>query len=231
MKTLPIDTAAAWAGTLSTIQDGDPASEASMDLVVDSIGDRLGYLKTNVDGAFLLSSASLRTVSGAGQVVFATSLGVAFDAPATFNGAGSAITLPAGKLLSIDNAARLTCAAGSIASFQGGFGASYETLGDVDSTLGLAYESRVPVLTGNRSYALYAQSTYSALGAPLRKRVSKASTSAHSVTITSPASGTLAVISGGNHQGWVDLVASPSVDGEWRVSAWGGEVSFVGPLV
>ena len=41
-KALSIDTSAAWAGTITTIQDGDPASEATMDVVMDSIGDRLG---------------------------------------------------------------------------------------------------------------------------------------------------------------------------------------------
>lgn len=231
MKTLAIDTAAAWVGTLSTIQDGDPASEASMDLVVDSIGDRLGYLKSKADGAFPLASASLRTVSGAGQVVFATTLGVDFSSPATFSGTGSALLISSSRVMSLDTGARLNLAAGAIASFGGGLGATYETMGDANATLGLAYESRIPVITAARTYTLPAQSSFTALGVSLRKRVTKVSTSAFICTISSPVSGTLATIDGGNHQGWVEFVASPATDGEWRVSAWGGNVNFIGTLV
>lgn len=65
MKTLPIDTGAAWAGTVSTFVDGDVFRETNIDTCVDSIADRLGYLKTTVDGKASVGSNNVWTGTNA----------------------------------------------------------------------------------------------------------------------------------------------------------------------
>lgn len=147
MKTTTIDTAAAWAGTIATIQDGDPASEANMDLVSDSIGDRLGYLKTKADGAAYLAAAT-QTFTGA----------------AVWSGAATVTIDPDGANDIVADDVRFNSTATSslvlqAASNGGLYGAIWIdviTLTDANQSLSeLAdLEYRVPQLTANREYTL-----------------------------------------------------------------------------
>ncbi len=50
MKNVTINTAAAWAGTFRSYQDGDIFRESNIDLSAGDLADRLGYLKATVDG-------------------------------------------------------------------------------------------------------------------------------------------------------------------------------------
>src|SRR3972149_6424632 len=49
MKAYTIDLGAAWAATIETFQDGNVFRETNIDLMADSIADRLGYLKAQSD--------------------------------------------------------------------------------------------------------------------------------------------------------------------------------------
>lgn len=55
MKLITINLAASWAGTIETFQDGDYLRELNFDSIFNKVGDRLGWLKTAVDGKATLS--------------------------------------------------------------------------------------------------------------------------------------------------------------------------------
>lgn len=226
-KALTIDTAAAWAGTITTIQDGDPASEATMDVVMDSIGDRLGYLKTREANSFPLSSGTTRTVSGVGTVDFSSpvnlnALTTVYGASGLLVNTGSNISISAGALLAHAGLLNLT----------GSMAASYALLPDANATITMVFESRVPVLTGNRTYTLPSVAALPfGVGPRYRIRVTKADNANHQALIVEPvALGLLAGLGATNpYQGWVEFVTNAL--GEWRVSAWGGSASAITPAV
>ena len=60
-KSLTIDTAAVWAATITVPTDGDTFQETQTDVYFESVGDRLGYLKTQADGAPSLSGTNTWT--------------------------------------------------------------------------------------------------------------------------------------------------------------------------
>ena len=226
-KALTIDTAAAWAGTITTIQDGDPASEATMDLVMDSVADRLGYLKTREANAFPLASATTRTVSGLGTTDFSSAVNL--NALTSINGAlglvvntGSSVSISSGALLAHAGLLNLT----------GSMAASYALLPDANATITMVFESRVPVITANRTYTLPSVAALPfGAGPRYRIRITKADNANHQALIVEPvALGLLAALGSTNpYQGWVEFVANAL--GEWRVSAWGGSASAITPAV
>lgn len=79
-KTLAINPAATWATTVTTIQNGDPATEATMDAVMASVADRLGAVHTlanaaihTTDNETMQSGSSITFASGAGLLANAGS--------------------------------------------------------------------------------------------------------------------------------------------------------------
>lgn len=210
-KPLTIDTAAAWAGTITTIQDGDPASEATMDVVMDSVGDRLGYLKATADNSLLLASNAAQTLSGTGTLTIAKSLTVSGSTTLTSN-----LTLNAAA--SITSGWDLNVLSGASIFVQGKLRLDIEILANANVQMGQTYESRVPIVTSPRTYTTPVGSNGQ------KKRVARVdNTSNHAITISTGVI-TLGVIAA-NSQGWLDLVCIGNND--WFVSAWGGSVSSI----
>lgn len=215
MKTTTIDTAAAWAGTIATIQDGDPASEANMDLVSDSIGDRLGYLKTKADGAAYLAAAA-QTFTG--SAVWDAANVITIDPDGTY---GLELSSGADALFSGNVEAVGTVALQGAVSITstGTLLRDIQTLADASAAMSGTYEHRVPQLTANRSYTLPGGG-----GSTL-------------AVISASAAGWVELVRG---DGWhLRVVRSRTADAftvtilgtvgsgaaQWRVSAWGGTVT------
>lgn len=221
-KLLTIDTAAPWAGTVTTITNGDPASEATIDAVMDSIADRLGYLKTRAEDSLRLVSGSAQALTGAGSIDFSRPLNL--NALVAINGAlgmvvnsGSGASFAAGALLAVDGLLNLT----------GALAAEYQVLPDANASLSMAYfEHRVPALTAARIYTLpnVASLPFGA-GPRYRLRVSKLDISTnHQANIIDPIGVNMITLGAGpDRRGWAEFVTSAT--GEWRVSAWGGDTS------
>lgn len=89
MKTLPIDTAAAWAATVSTFVDGDVFRESNIDLCVDSIADRIGYLKTTVDGKASVGANNAWTGTNAWAAASDFNAAVSFSADLSLDKTGA----------------------------------------------------------------------------------------------------------------------------------------------
>lgn len=214
MKTATIDTAALWAGTISTWQDGDIFRETNTDTVTDSIADRLGYLKTKADAAGYIAAANTWTgentfttvasvtdfvVGGDGDMTVAAA--ATFNSTATFNSEVSA----ANVLLT------------------GVVGPSYETLADSAASLSNVLVHRVPTLTANRVYTLPAGSDYQ-LALIVRNRTADAFTA----TLQTSTPTTLGVISASS-AGWILVQKKPA--SVWVVVAWGGTVTSLDTTV
>jgi len=218
MKTLPIDTAAAWAGTLSTIQDGDPASEATMDVVVDAIGDRLGYLKTRADGNLALTSNATQTLGGTGNIALGSSKAIVAGSPTTVSisqtgiaiSQGAEVDLDALGVLNVNSAGTLRLLAGSKMLLDS------QILPDADATVSLCPVSRVPSLTGNRTYTLPAASVGEVI------RIVRTVITNHSVTING--AGAIATIAT-NSQGWIEFINAGAGTSDWKALQWGGSVT------
>ena len=215
MKTTTIDTAAAWAGTIATIQDGDPASEANMDLVSDSIGDRLGYLKTKADGAAYLAAAT-QTFTGA--AVWDAANAVTIDPDGTY---GLELSSGADALFNgnVEVAGTAAFQGALSVTTTGTFLRDVQTLADANSSISATYESRVPQITANRSYTL------------------PGGGSSTLAVISASAAGWVELVRG---DGWhLRVVRTRTADAftvtilgtvgsggaQWRVSAWGGTVT------
>lgn len=229
-KPLTIDTAATWTGSLTTIQDGDPASEATMDVVVDSIGDHLGYLKTRAENSIpaSLPVAVPYTLSGvSGSRVDVT---VPFRFYSGVDVYSAALTVQSGAQVLFSGSSSLITSTGSKTTIHGAFGADFEILSDANGTLGWAFESRVPTLTAARTYTLPDPASISFAAGYARKRVVKVNSSAFGVNINDPVAGLIGTIDLGDHKGWIDFVFGPS-NNTWRVSAWGGNVSFFSTML
>lgn len=230
-KPLTIDTAATWTGSLTTIQDGDPASEATMDIVVDSIGDHLGYLKTRAENSIpaSLSVGVPYTVSGVAGAILDFTVPIRWYSGLTlYNSAG--LSVQSGSQISFSGSSSLITGAGSKTTIHGAFGADFEILSDADETLGWAFESRVPTLTAARTYTLPDPASISFGAGYARKRVVKVNSSAFATNINDPVAGLIGQIDGGDHKGWIDFVFGPS-NNTWRVSAWGGNISFFSTML
>lgn len=218
MKTLPIDTAAAWAGTLSTIQDGDPASEATMDVVVDAIGDRLGYLKTAGDGKLALASNVSQTLSGTGDITLGTSKVILAGSPTSVSIAGSGITTSNGAIINIDGGGQVRVNNGGILQLVAGSRMILESqiLPDADATITMYPVSRVPAITSNRTYTL------PAAGVGEVVRIVRTVITNHSVSINGAA--LIATISS-NSQGWIEFINAGAGTSDWKALQWGGSVT------
>jgi hypothetical protein len=200
MKTITIDTAAAWVTTIRAIQDGEALSEANIsDIMADDVADRLGYLKTAVDGKATLSGSNNWT-------------GVN-----TFTRAGG------GYLVAVNVIGELTLGdgAGSTSDYKSGLLHREFVLPDANgSHFPIAETFIVPAITGNRTY------TFNSPGANYGRRirvVRRRTADAYTVTL---AGGTTQAVISASAAGWVDLEQSSGAS-DWRVVGWGGTVTSI----
>lgn len=207
MKTITINTAAAWVGTLSSWQDGDVFRETNTDTVYTAIANRLGYLKTTVDGKASVSSGN----TWAGSQIIAPTAS-AWPSP------------PFGLSVyrSIRFANNETATAEAAVA-----GIEWRTVrlnGGADETKSPSAEIfLVPTTTGNRIYRFNAPSG----GMHFRFRVVRPRTAdAHTVTIQNSAgSKTYAVISASS-RGTVELTYDSTL-GDYIVTAVDGTVTSI----
>lgn len=221
MKNLTIDTAAAWAGTLTTIQDGDAASEATMDQVVDTIGDRLGALKTAADGKLSIASNTDQTLSGTGGIVLSSGKEIIAGSSSILTLSSSGLSIGQFATNNVNALGQLRINSnGSFQLYPGSrFEISSQILPDADANVGSYPVSRVPALTSNRTYSLPLANPGEVI------RIVRTITTNHSVTFTSGGVGTVAVIAA-NSQGWVEFINASS-GADWRVLQWGGTVTSI----
>lgn len=213
MKTITIDTAAAWVTTIRAIQDGEALSEANIsDIMADDVADRLGYLKTAVDAKPDLADANTWTngnefftdygnlvVSGSGELECQTS--ATFAASVAFNGETTVYdTLAVAGAFVLDD----------------------QTLADANSTIAATgFHKRVPTLTANRTYTLPAAA---ALVDGHTIRITRMRTAdAYSVTVQDPTGPTTLGVISASAAGWIEVIKRSG--NVWRVSAWGGTVT------
>lgn len=223
MKNLTIDTAAAWAGTLTTIQDGDAASEATMDQVVDTIGDRLGALKTAADGKLSLASNTDQTLSGTGDIVLSSGKEIIAGSSSILTLSSNGLSIGQSAINNVNALGQLRINyLGELKLFDGSnFTLQSQVLPDADGTISYSPVSRVPTLTSNRTYTLTFIAVFGSV-----VRIVRTVTSNHSVTINGGASGTIAVIPA-NSQGWVECINAGGGTADWRVLEWGGTVTSI----
>ncbi len=198
MKSLTINTGAAWVATLETYQDGDVFRESNIDLQAASVANHLGYLKTAVDGKASLSGPTFNTdsadftVEGAGDAIFDSALianaGVALNNDVTVN---------------------------APAAFLAGVSLSVVTVADAAATIDAAVtQNRVPVITAARIYTLPA--TTGLVDGHL-VLVTRPGTAAFTVTVNDPTGPTTMGVIPDSQAGWILCVKRST---SWRVAAW-----------
>ncbi len=198
MKDVAIDTGAAWVATYKTWQDGDVFRESNTDVIWDALGDRLGYLKTQVDLRATLAGTNTWTAAN----TFQSDVTVEGDLNTTsaINGAGGTFT-------DIMNFSAISLAP--------------TTLTDVDTTIsGTFYEFRVPAITGNRIYTL--PSTTGLVDGHRIQIVRMRTADAFTVTLKDPTGPTTLGIISASLQGFIEATKKGS---SWVVSQWGGTVT------
>lgn len=209
-KTLTIDTAAAWAASITAPQDGDVNSEAGLwDAVMDSIGDRLGYLKATVDNSLRLSGP-LQAVSG--TVEFENS--VSFGSDVFLNGTVEIQNLGGSFTVDCDASFNGQLSFGTTA----GAGPRYRTVSiSATSTISDGYDFvNVGAIAANITLTI-------PTGEDGQKiRISRKRTGdAFTVTLNRPDAHTMGVISASS-AGWLEVCRQGS---EWLLVGWGGTVT------
>lgn len=150
MKSVTINLAAAWAAAVQSFVDGDVFRESNIDLQIGAIADRLGYLKTQVDGK--ASTAGNNTFTGNNE--FDTTAG-------TFEVSGSGDAVFTAGLLDANCPvrARFTATVDGLLSLGTTLALNSHVLPDASGTLPATYVCyRVPALTANRAYGTPAAS-------------------------------------------------------------------------
>lgn len=143
MKNLTINLLAAWAATFRTFQDGDAFRESNIDLMSGDLGDRIGFLKTALDGKGDLEASNTWTENQ----IFEGSLTI--DGDATVAGA-----VGTGNL-TVDGDEGVNGALSYGDSAQHGVVLRYETGADAAATYNASSDHiRVPTLTGNRIWTI-----------------------------------------------------------------------------
>jgi hypothetical protein len=200
MKNITIDTAAAWGAAIRAVQDGDTLSEANLsDICQDDVADRLGYLKTTVDGKASLAGTN------------------SWTAPNTFTRAAS------GYLVAVNVIGEISLGdgGGSTDDYKSGILHREYVLPDANgSHFPIAETFIVPAITGNRTY------TFNTPGANYGRRirvVRRRTADAYTVTL---AGGTTQAVISASAAGWVDLEQSNGAS-DWRVVGWGGTVTSI----
>ncbi len=209
MKTATIDTAALWAGTISTFQDGDIFRETNIDTMIDSIGDRLGYLKAKADAAAYVAADNtftgnntFTTASGGDDLTVGGDGELIVNVGATMNGAMAIASAAFTGRIEID------------AEFNPGS----NVLADAAATCSAVLFQRVPTLTANRVYTLPAGSDGDLAV------LTRSGTEAFTATLQDPTgSTTVGVISSGA-SGWI---AAQKRGSNWVAVMWGGTVASI----
>lgn len=218
MKNLTISLLAAWGASIRSFVDGDLFRESTLDLLWGDLADRLGYLKTAVDGKPSLASNNTWT----GDNTFDTGTGpysnfiVTGDNGATFN-----TPLVCNSSFNSANNASMQGETGfsGYTHIDGTLALSSENLGDANANVGQVVIHRVPQLTANRAYTL------PALGAGYHDKdihviVRMRTADAFTVTVQDATPTTLGVISA-SAAGWIAV----QYNSGWKVIAWGGTVT------
>jgi hypothetical protein len=205
MKSVTINLAAAWSAAIQTFVDGDVFRESNIDLNAGAIADRLGYLKTTVDGKASIAGANTFTgnnefdtdagtweVSGGGDAVFTCSL---LDANCNLRARSSAVVDGSLELLTtlVLNSHVLPDASGTL------------PVGNI------CY--RVPALTANRAYGTPAASPDGKLLIFTRPRTADSFTAGLTGIGTVPVSEAgfiVAIVRGG---AWVPVLWSSNITG------------------
>jgi hypothetical protein len=210
MKTLVINLAAVWAATISTFQDGDVFRESNIDTSMGTIADRLGALKTLVDGKAGLATANtwtnnneFNTDSGTFQV---TGSGDAeFSTPVFAN-----------ATLSVFGVATFS----DEALIEGGVALGIQALANANETIdATAFHARVPsTINAARTYTLPATT---GLADGHSVNVERVDTTANIVTIQDPTGPTTVGQLSGGAAGWIEFIKRGSA---WRVGRFGGAV-------
>lgn len=227
MKTITINTGAAWGASVSSWQDGDIFRETNADTVSTSFADRLGYLKAQSDASGKL--AADQTWAGSnefdtGTGVGAKTISVTGDGDfALENGGGLRVATGTEgvRASSSEFVVKPLCEAifeGPIRLDGNSFSASQETLADANASLTGVLIHRVPQLTANRTYTL-PSGTLGQLSLLKRTRTADAFTAALNDGV-----GAIGTISASS-AGWI--LAMCTAGTTWVVVAWGGTVTGI----
>ncbi len=199
MKSLAINLAAIWAATLETFQDGNVFRESNIDLQMLSIGDRLGYLKTAVDGKASLSTNNTWT-------------GVQTFKPSGGGGQVAATFWRSLQFVTRGTDAVESLIAGVVNRIERFNGAANETV-----TIASEY-LLIPTTTGNRQYSLNPPSP--SLNGRVIRITRPRTGDAHTCEILDVLAGTTLCIFPASQTGWVDLMFDgASASGSWVVVA------------
>lgn len=218
MKTTAIDTAAVWGANLSTWQNGDTFNEANADTVVDTIGDRLGYLKTALDAK--AGTGTANTFTEAQEIDDALTV----NGDAFFLGAVETGAIVTSGSVTVNGALEFD------ASSSDGVVTRYMTGSDAAATITAAYdEVRVPTLTANRIWTVEDDP------APrdgARIRFYRASNlDAYTLTIrreTAVSGVTTLGVLNASAVTWLEICFQ---SGRWVVSGWSNDVSSIASTV
>lgn len=133
-KTLAINPAATWAATVTTIQNGDPATEATMDAVMTSVANRLGAIYTLADTA--IHTTDNESMQSGSSITFASGSTLTAAAGSTVVLRGS-VTVTGGADLTV--AAKLTRSS-SAGTEQGKITQRALVVGDANATASTDYD-------------------------------------------------------------------------------------------
>lgn len=208
MKTITIDTGAAWDTTISTWDDGDVFRETNIDIVSTDIADRLGYLKATLDTKPDVSD----DLEFTGEVEFSGAQFVVSAGDITMGATGN-FTLQGTVDCDVINATSFVAA-------QGGVAQNVLLLSDAAQNIDCNQNQilRVPVLTANRIYTFNEPPE-----ASIEITVTKAQSSAFTATFRRADSTVLAIIDA-SVPGWIRFHANGT---KILVSAWSAGVSSI----
>jgi hypothetical protein len=207
VKDLAINLAAPWVGTFRSWVDGDIFRESNIDTQLGSIGNRLGYLYTQVWGRALLTGDN----EFAGNQAWVSGSAI-FGVPVEFTQGIDAT----GSTAVFDH---VTAAGLEFLSSHDGLRHRRFILPDATHTLAdVNYDHyRVPSLSSSVVYTLTDHADY----AGRRVRISRVTVEAFSVRIRrSGTPSTNLITFGSGDKGWCDFEADGS--GVWRLAAWYG---------
>lgn len=211
-KSLTIDTAASWAGTITVPTDGDTFQETQTDAYFDSIGDRLGYLKTAVDGTVTLGGTNTWTGPNtfSGVVDFLDDVSLAGSTEANSLLCSGVVQIgPAGSFTS-QCVLNFSTSSTSGVAFRG-------YTANTTSTLSANYDTcSVGTIAGNITLTLPAGF------AGQRYRVNRnRTTDAFTVTVNNPSAVAMGTISA-NAAGWLEF---ERIGANWILIGYGGTVA------
>ncbi len=195
MKNLTISLVASWLGTIRTFQDGDIFRESNIDLHSGDVADRLGYLKTALDGKVALAGNNTYT----GDQIFspATLTPTLFNEGIQFRDDGSGAAVRAGIYVRE--------------------GVLPDTNGTVISS---ADTFRVPAITANRTYDMGAAS-----GRRRIRVVRYRTADAFTVTVRDNLTHAVVGVIPASQQGFLEMEFDATATPNWRPVGWSSNVT------